>query len=208
VYNEQRLQDESEMSVDQRLDRTRIEQAFRIMGQYLLDRKVLGEIAIYGGSAILFQFDWRKTSQDVDARVISDSNHGFVIEAVREAAKQLGLPLSWLSESVSVYTRRDEGVADRVFVGVYPSPERFGLRVTAAQPAYILAMKLSALERSTIDDRDYQDAISLALECGVSTVDELHCVFHRFFAGQELSPAAELRMRDLALAIQARPAKG
>lgn len=157
------------MSVDQRLDRTRIEQAFQIMGQYLLDRKVLGEIAIYGGSAILFQFDWRKTSQDVDARIISDSNHGLVIEAVREAAKQLGLRSSWLSESVSVYTRRDEGVADRVFVGVYPSPERFGLRVTAAQPAYILAMKLSALERSTIDDRDYQDAINLALECGVGT---------------------------------------
>jgi len=194
------------MNGDQRLDRARIEQAFRIMGQYLLDRKVLGEIAIYGGSAILFQFDWRKTSQDVDARVISDSNHGLVIEAVREAAKQLGLAPSWLSESVSVYTRRDEGVADRVFVGVYPSPERFGLRVTAAQPAYILAMKLSALERSTIDDRDYQDAINLALECRIGTVDELHGVFRRFFVGQELSPAAELRMRDLAVAIQARSA--
>jgi hypothetical protein len=194
------------MSVDQRLDRTRIEQAFQIMGRYLLDRKVLGEIAIYGGSAILFQFDWRKTSQDVDARVISDSNHGLVIEAVREAAKQLSLPPSWLSESVSVYTRRDERVTDRVFVGVYPSPERFGLRVTAAQPAYILAMKLSALERSTLDDRDYQDAINLALECGVSTVDELHGVFRRFFAGQELPPAAELRIKDLASAIQARSA--
>jgi hypothetical protein len=196
------------MSVDKRLlDRPKIEQAFRIMGQYLLDRKVLGEIAIYGGSAILFQFDWRKTSQDVDARVLSDSDHGLVIEAVREAAKQLGLPQSWLSESVSVYTRRDEQVADRVFVGLYPSPERFGLRVTAAQPAYILAMKLSALERATIDDRDYHDAINLAVECGVSTVDELHGVFDRFFAGQELSPAAELRMRDLALAIQTRSAK-
>src|SRR5215510_6111037 len=93
------------------LDRAKIEQAFRIMGQYLLDRKVLGEIAIYGGSAILFQFNWRKTSHDVDARVISESNHGFIIQAVREAAKQLGLRPSWLSESVSVYTRRDEGVA-------------------------------------------------------------------------------------------------
>jgi len=191
------------MSVDQRLDRTKIEQAFRIMGQYLLDRKVLGEIAIYGGSAILFQFDWRKTSQDVDARVISDSNHGLVIEAVRQAAKQLGLSPSWLSESVSVYTRRDERAADRVFVGVYPSPERFGLRVTAAQPAYILAMKLSALERSTVDDRDYQDAINLALECGVSTIDELQGVFRSFFAGQQLSPAAEVRISHLALAIQA-----
>jgi len=192
------------MNAADRLDRARIEQAFRIMGQYLFDRKVLGEIAIYGGSAILFQFDWRKTSQDVDARVISDRNHGLVIEAVREAAKQLGLSPSWLSESVSVYARRDEGVTDRVFVGLYPSPERFGLRVTAAKPDYILAMKLSALERSTIDDRDYQDAVNLALECGVSTIDDLHGVFRKFFADQELSPAAELRMIDLALAIQER----
>src|ERR1700730_1816962 len=104
------------MSVDQRRDRARIEQAFRIMGQYLLDRKALGEIAIYGGSAILFQFGWRKSSQDVDARVISDSNHGLVIEAVKEAAKRLDLPQSWLSESVSVYARREEGNADRVFI--------------------------------------------------------------------------------------------
>src|SRR5215471_16575565 len=124
------------------LDRETIEKAFRIMGQYLLDRKVLGEIAIYGGSAILFQFSWRKTSQDGDARIISDSNHGLVIEAVREVAKKLGLSQSWLSESVSVYARRTEEPADRVFVGVYPSPERFGFRVTAAKPAYILAMKL------------------------------------------------------------------
>ena len=57
------------MSEAKPLDRARIEEAFRIMGQYLLDRKALGEIAIYGGSAILFQFDWRKSSQDVDARI-------------------------------------------------------------------------------------------------------------------------------------------
>jgi hypothetical protein len=190
-------------NIGKRLDRARIEQAFRIMGQFLLDRKALGEIAIYGGSAILFQFAWRKTSQDVDARVISDSNHGLVIDAVREAARQLELPQSWLSESVSVYARRGEETADRVFVGVYPSPDRFGLRVTAAKPAYILAMKLKALERTTIDDRDYQDTINLALECGISTLDELQGVFRKFFADEELPPAAELRMKELVLAIQA-----
>jgi len=197
------------MNAGQSLDRARIEQAFRIMGQYLLDRKVFGEIAIYGGSAILFQFDWRKTSQDVDARIISDSSHGLVIEAVREAAKQLGLRQSWLSESVSVYARSGEQIADRVFIGVYPTPERFGLRVSAAKPPYILAMKLKALERTTVDDRDYQDAIDLGLECGTGTVDELHAVFCKFFSDQELSPAAELRIKELALDIQARsPTKG
>ena len=60
------------MTERQQLYRAKIEEAFRIMGQYLLDRKTLGEITIYGGSAILFQFDWRKTSVDVDARVTSD----------------------------------------------------------------------------------------------------------------------------------------
>src|ERR1043166_75636 len=192
------------MSADEPLDRARIEQAFRVMGQYLLDRKVFGEIAIYGGSAILFQFSWRKTSQDVDARIISDSNHGLVIEAVREAARKLGLSQSWLSESVSVYARRNEGLADRVFIGVYPSPERFGLRVTAAKPAYILAMKLKALERSTIDDRDFHDAANLGMECDINTVDELHAVFREFFPDQELSPAAELRIREVAIELQAR----
>ncbi len=122
------------------LDRAKIEEAFRIMGQYLLDRNALGEIAIYGGSAILFQFDWRRTSEDVDARIISDGHHGLVTRAAEEAAKQLDLPRSWMNESVAMYARRLEGNDDRIFVGLYPSPERAGLRVVAAKPTYILAM--------------------------------------------------------------------
>ncbi len=50
------------MNEDRALDRAGIEEAFKIMGEYLFDGEALGEIAIYGGSAILFQFDWRKSS--------------------------------------------------------------------------------------------------------------------------------------------------
>jgi hypothetical protein len=186
----------------QRLDRSKIEEAFRIMGQYLLDRKTLGEIAIYGGSAILFQFDWRKTSLDVDARVTSNGNHGLIIDAVHDAAKRLDLPRSWLNESVAMYVGRQEGNADRVLVGLYPSAERFGLRVMAAKPAYILAMKLKALERATADDRDYQDAVKLGIECRVSTVDALKDLFQKFFGNDGLPLAVELRLNELASAIQ------
>ncbi len=189
------------MDGPKRLDRAKIEDAFKIMGQYLLDRKALGEIAIYRGSAILFQFDWRKTSQDVDATIISDSNHGLVIAAAREAAKRLGLPPR---ESVAMYARRGEGSADRVFVGTHPSPERFGLRVMAAKPAYLLAMKLKALDRATADDRDYQDVINLGIECGVATDDGLRTVFQKFFADEVLPLGAALRLRELARTIQAR----
>jgi hypothetical protein len=111
------------------LDKAKIEEAFRLMGQYL------GEIVVYGGSAILLQFDWRRLSMDVDARVISAGNHGLVVEAMHYAAKQLGLLSSWLNESVTMYARRGEENADRVFVGTYPSAERCGLRVMAAKPS-------------------------------------------------------------------------
>jgi hypothetical protein len=121
------------------LDRANIEEAFRIMGRYLLERNALGEIAIYGGSAILFQFDWRRTSEDVDAK-----------------------------------------------------------------PAYILAMKLNALERSTIDDRDFADAVDLATACGVRTAQELRAIYRSFFSEQQLPATAELRLAELARAIQSR----
>jgi hypothetical protein len=187
-------------------DRAKFEEAFRIMGQYLLDRHVLGEIAIYGGSAILFQFDWRQTSEDIDARVISGSHHGLITRAAEEAAKRLGLPRSWLNETVTMYARRGENAGDQVFVGVYPTPERVGLRVVAAKPGYILAMKLSALERTTADDRDFQDALNLSVACGISTSDGLRDIYRKFFPDQGLSPASEKRLNDLVRAIQSRSA--
>jgi len=186
------------------LDRGKIEEAFRLMGQYLLDRHVLGEIAIYGGSAILFQFDWRRTSQDVDARVLSGSYHGVILQAADAAAKQLGLHRSWLNESVAMYARRQEGHRDRTFIGAYPSPERVGLRVLAAKPSYILAMKLGALERTTFDDRDFNDAIELGAACGVSTTDGLRRVFREYFPDHELPARTELRLSEIAQAIASR----
>ena len=131
------------------------------------------------------------------ARVTSERNHGIIIDAVHEAARQLHLPRSWLNESVATD-------ADRVAVGLYPSPERFGLRVTAAKPEYILAMKLKALERVTADDRDFQDAVGIGAECRISSVEQMHSVFQRFFGNEELSVTAQLRFSELIKAIQAR----
>ena len=190
------------MNGGKELDREKIEEAFRIMGQYLLERNALEEIALYGGSAILFQFDWRHSSQDVDARIISAESHGLVTEAAKQAAKQLDLPRSWINESVAMYARRLEQEGDRIFIGVYPTPARVGLRVVAAKPSYILAMKLNALERSTADDRDFQ--VQLGVACGASTIEGLRDIYRKFFADEKLSPTAELRLGELARAIQSK----
>jgi hypothetical protein len=133
---------------------------------------------------------------------MSDSSHGLVMQAVREAAKRLGLAASWLDESVVMYARPREEHVDRVLIGLYPSPERFGLRVMAAKPAYILAMKLKALERTTADDHDYRDAVKLGKACGATTVDGLRDIFRKFFPDEALPLVAELRLGDLVQAIK------
>jgi len=191
------------MNNRRKLDRATIEEAFRIMGQYLLDRHVLGEIAIYGGNVILFQFDWARTSDDVDVHILSGSHHGVIMHAAEAASQQLGLPRSWLNDSVAMYARRHEEDRDRTFIGVYPSPERVGLRVLAAKPSYILAM-MGAMERTTLDDRDFSDAVELGLSCGVRTVDELRNVFREYFPDRELPTRTELCLSEVAQAIASR----
>jgi len=57
--------------------------------------------------------------------------------------------------------------------GVCPRGEAPGLRVFLAKPEYLCAMKLKALMRESVDDRDFEDAVNLALEIGIETVDHL-----------------------------------
>ena len=49
------------------LDFEIIVNAFDVMGRYLRDQcSLVGEIAVYGGTAMLLQFPWRIMTEDVD----------------------------------------------------------------------------------------------------------------------------------------------
>jgi plasmid stability protein len=52
--------------------------------------------------------------------------------------------------------------------------------------------------------RDYEDAVNLGIECGVSTEDELREVFRQFFSDENLPPRAALRLEELASDIRAK----
>lgn len=179
-----------------------IRQAFSIMGAYLRDRKTVGEIAVYGGSAILLQFEWRTVTRDVDAVIVSTGNHGLVEEAAKVAAAQLGLLRSWLSEAVAQYTSSEAGAQGLRLSGFYPEDGVPGLRVLVATPQYLLAMKLIALERATATDRDFEDAKMLAREVGVTTVEELQEIYRSYFPGRSLPDRAASRLEELENAIR------
>jgi hypothetical protein len=93
--------------------------------------------------------------------------HGIVLDEARQVAKDLRLPPWWLNEQATAYiSGKDDPGKRRVF-------DHPGLRVMAASPEHVFAMK--ALAART---RDIDDLRLLAGMIGIETA-ELHCRYAR-----------------------------
>src|SRR5271154_1539123 len=109
----------------QELAKAAVEDAFREMGEILVRAGKTADIAVYGGAAILLQFEVTFRTTDVDAHVES-GDHGALMQAAREVAERRGWLRSWLSEAVTMYLGEPGGTT---LYGSYPSDARVGLRV-------------------------------------------------------------------------------
>jgi hypothetical protein len=125
--------------------------AFEVMGRYLRERGLLGEIAVYGRTAILLQFGWGNPTEDVDVVIRTAERESAVKDAAAFAALRLGLPEDWLNNYVGAFTAERESESFFSAYGAYPRGETPGLRVFLAKPEYICAMKLKALKKETVD---------------------------------------------------------
>jgi hypothetical protein len=98
---------------------------------------------VVGGAAVALAYDATRVTRDIDATFVP---HGVVIEEAPRVADDLGLPYWWLNEQASIYiSGRDDPGKRRVF-------DHPGLRVAAASPAQIFAMKTFAARTRDIDD--------------------------------------------------------
>jgi hypothetical protein len=195
------------------LSREVLSQAFEVMGRYLSERSILGEIAVYGGSAIMLQFDWRRTTHAVVAVVLhadelgadapSSARHEVVGDAVGYAALALDLGKDWLNRAVDAFTADAETEAHLIPYGAYPSAGPAGLRVQIARPEYLCAMKLAALKRTGVANKDFDDALRLAIAVGVEDEEGLRELYAGFFPDDTLDPIAEERIPGLAAALKA-----
>ena len=186
---------------ERRLDADAIVAGFETMGRYLQERGVAGEIAIYGGTAILLQFDWRTITQDVDALVSSGGREDVVKDAAAYASLKHGLPPEWLNNAVGGFTPITERSDFFEAFGTFPSDGAPGLRVKLAKPEYLCALKLRALERADPQDKDFQDAVRLARASGVTEEAELERMHADFFPDEELPAIAQVRLPEVSEAL-------
>ena len=131
------------MSDDVLLGRAELERAFAALGDRLVRRGVVADLFIVGGAAMALAYDANRVTRDVDATFVP---HGVVLEEARNVAQVMGLPPWWLNEQASAYvsTQHDEGKRE-----VFDHP---GIRVMAASPEHVFAMKAFAARSRDEDD--------------------------------------------------------
>jgi hypothetical protein len=168
---------------DPLLDRAAIEDAFRRLGDRLARRGVVADLYIFGGAAMALAYDARRATRDIDAVF---QPHGVVLEEARIVADELGLPHWWLNEQASAYVAPGgDATAPRVF-------DHPGLRVAAASPEHLLAMKVLAARR-----RDAEDIRFLVGHLGLSNAEQVLSLCAEIFPDEEVPGRARLVLDDM-----------
>jgi hypothetical protein len=163
--------------------RAEMERALSALGDRLQRRGVVADVFVVGGAAMALAYDATRVTRDIDATFVP---HGVVIEEARRVADDLGLPYWWLNEQASVYiSGKDDPGKRRVF-------DHPGLRVSAASPAHIFAMK--ALAART---RDIDDLRVLAEIIGMESADEALQICADFYPDEPLPQRSAAVLREL-----------
>lgn len=127
------------------LDHDKIEALLVKLSDYLLERGLVGEIAIYGGAAMVLAHRARLSTKDVDAVFVPK---GEVYQAADAVAAEAGLERDWLNDAVKGFLSEQNEILP---IRDYP-----GLKVFVAAPEYLLAMKCLSM-RLGRDETDLAD---------------------------------------------------
>ena len=128
-------------------------------------------------------YNARRATRDIDAVF---QPHGVVLDEARAVADELGLPYWWLNEQASAYVAPGgDAMAPRVF-------DHPGLRVLAASPEHLLAMKVLAARR-----RDAEDIRFLVERLGLTSSAQVLSLCAEIFPDEDVPGRARLVLDDV-----------
>lgn len=116
------------------MKRDEIVSALKMLSDMLCSHGIKADLFLVGGAALCVAYRAREQTRDVDAVF---THTGEVRKAALVVAQTMNLPDNWLNDAVKGFLEKAD-----------PSPvavmDEAGLRVMAASPRYLLALKLLA----------------------------------------------------------------
>lgn len=168
-----------------RLTRADILGLFHRLDEELGAEGVEGELYLVGGAVMCLALEAREATRDVDGFFRPTAT---VREAAGRIAEREGLPRDWLNDAV------------KGFLGPRSAFEPFldlpHLRVFAARPDYLLAMKCAAM-RLGEEFQDLDDVRYLVRHLDLRTAEEALEVVTRYFDEDRLPAKTRLALEEL-----------
>lgn len=159
------------------------------LNDYLAEANVIGELCLFGGTAMVLAFNARLSTRDVDAIFMPAT---LIRELAIKVAEERGLSVSWLNDGVKGFQATNPEVTqDSV-------PQFSHLRVYRPSAEYLLAMKCMASRTSgpeTSGDRD--DIIVLIKYLDLKTMDEVMGNVTRFFPPERILPKTQFMIHEV-----------
>jgi hypothetical protein len=158
---------------NRKMDKEQMISALSRLNEKLQGSDETGEIILFGGAVMCLVFGSRGYTRDIDAVF---EPKGSIYTYAREVAQEEGLPLNWLNDGVKGF--------------LYVKPETdlvmqlSNLRVLAAKPEYILAMKCFA---ARLDTDDLHDAKVLVDHLALRDRNEVLDIVEQYIPSKLLS---------------------
>lgn len=176
------------------LDRAKMRELLSDLGALIAKEDKIVEIAVYGGSALVLQFDFRDASEDIDYIPMREDD-GLLKKCATEVAQRHGLPSNWFSDAMQMNPLSDRGDRQVQFYGDFPH-EAPGLRVFVASAEYIFAMKVLAMRSSAVA-RDVEDVWNLWDHLGVQNAEQALEICQAYYPGYNIPRRHVLLLQDI-----------
>jgi len=167
----------------QSLSQAEIRTGLEKVNAWLAARETKGELCVYGGACLCLAFAARSSTKDVDA-VFEPA--AIVRKAAFEVAAEMGWNWNWLNDDVKGFL----SIRDREGIELLESFELSHLKVYAANPEYLLAMKCLAARLGGHEEgdaaTDLNDAIWLCRHLGISSREAIAGVVLKYYPDREL----------------------
>ena len=174
------------------LTREDILSALQEIGRLAREEGVLVDIAIYRGSAIALEWQFRTRTRDVDVIIHGDSP--FVRRASDTIASERGWPKDWLNDAVKGFV--SEHGEHRVYEE-YIDDRQMGLRVFVPTAEYLLAMKCMAMRINDEEGHDVADIQHLIADLGIKTVDAVFAIVEKYYSRQRIQPKTYYGIKEI-----------
>ena len=160
------------------------------------------EIGIYGGSAIVLSWEFRKSTRDVDVAIYNDAD--YLKDIARQIAQERNLPEDWLNDGVKGFLSNKE--ERQLFLELPENSETKGLRVFTPTPEYLLAMKCMAMRIGGLENSsnisDIEDIKNLIQITGLNTKDQIISLVEKFYPENLIQPKVLYGIEEIVESLQ------